>query len=59
MGGKLSGTDYTIDGQTISFNAGKLAEMADYGTITIGYTGNNPLVKVTSNDQIVYNVPMD
>lgn len=59
MGGKLSGTDYTIDGQTISFDAGSLGALADYGTITIGYTGANPSVKVYSNDQIVYNAPME
>ena len=59
MGGKLSGTEYTIDGQTISFDAGSLGALADYGTVTIGYTGSTPSVKVYSYDQIVYNVPME
>ncbi len=57
MGGKLAGTEYTLSGREISFSADALEQMGDYGTVTIQVSGN-PSVNVTSDERIVYNVPM-
>ena len=60
MGGKLAGTEYTLNGQKITFSADALKQLGDYGTINIQTNGNgSPTVNVTSDERIVFNVPME
>ena len=60
MGGKLAGTEYTLSGQKITFNADALEKLGDYGTITIETNGNSrPTVNVNSDERIVFNAPIE
>ena len=59
--GKLAGTQYTLNGNTITFAADVLERLGDYGIITIDFpAGTQPTAVSTESDaRIVYNAPME
>lgn len=61
MGGKFSGTNYTLNGQTVTFSAESLGRLGDYGTVSIRFpSGKLPAaVNVASDVRIVYNAPIE
>lgn len=61
MSGKLTGTQYKINGQTITFSGDALERIGDCGIITIQCQNDAQptAVTVASDARIVYNAPME